>query len=256
MQDQITLPRTDTELDALITATASAEIRRASRSLLRTLVDEIDLRNASGNQRGGYFLVLEAVMNGIDPAELPSHFEREAAASRQRVQTALAALDEADARLKARRSILCARDGQLSALLSAIELAKNESVRAVQMQEYEIDVPTKTNNLVTAALEAGIDPAGLLALRPPRLDKEVESLKRYTLDLAVDPIRAVLNDPLRRIEKLPEWVRNILAKMGDYPGIGDFARTRYLEEVVTMLKGAVKQCARDAGGNVTGTLPR
>lgn len=227
------IPRTDADLDAVISALADGRIRNAADKFMSALKNEIEL-----NRRGGFHLAVEAVVHGIPPRDLVDHFARQEADSRQRAAEMLALLDETEKRLQARRAVVQAGDGKLAALLAAIGHAIEASASAVREQSAEVEY-VKHSRLVEAATAAGIDPTDLAKLRPPKLDTEIENLRRHQMNAAVGPIRSVLADPHRRTESLPEWVQNILATMGDCPGIGDFARTRYQEEVVTILKGAV-----------------
>jgi hypothetical protein len=241
-QIELKLPRTNIELDALAIAMKNPKVLRAASDLVRLLADEVELRDSRGNRHGGFLLLLEAIMDGmVDPADLIEKFNREGAESSKRALALLAALDEAEDRLKARRAVVQAGDGKLAVLLAAIECAQYDSIRAVRRQETDVE-HVKHSRLVEAATAAGIDPAELTKLRPPLIDKEAENIRRHWMGTAVAPIRAVLADPLRRTESLPDWVLGVLAKMGPCPA-ADFSpaiRDGYLREAIALLSEATR----------------
>lgn len=234
------IPRTPEELDSIVTALADKNIRRAVNSLLKALRTEIDLTDSRGNSSGGFHLILEAAMVGIQPGDMAEHFAQEEAESIGRTKEMLAHLDEAESRLVARRAAVRAIDPRLSTLLAAIEAAKRSSIAAVAAQEREHDVPTKTSKLISAAKEFGIDPAALMMLKPARLDSDAENRKRGMMNSAVGPIQAVLADSHRKLDELPAWIRDILEKMGEPPQSNPAALDAHLASVVALLTEAAR----------------
>lgn len=164
----------------------------------------------------GYVLMIaEAILEGIHTDDLAEHFRREAAAAQARTEEKHALVKRLDGLLKARRNEVRAHDLQLETMVKAL---RGEAARLEGVVILAKDRDERMKRLKAAAEASGADITAVLNAVPPPID-EAEVLTR-SRRMAADAGMAmsVKDDPLRRLDVLPEWMRESIPTLtpGDH----------------------------------------
>lgn len=223
-------PMTDAQLDLIITALSTPKAHAAAIRLTEASRDELAMRDRRGREDGPLYRVLEAILDGCDPAAVAEHLEREAAEVEARHASARDRLAAIRVQLDARRAHLRRHDAHVSALarVLAAEVARLEagSVAIQNKRTREIGILMGGGFSQEQAMKA-VDHAeaqeaarklGVLAsagiaaadAKPILTDaEESERMRARAAPLRADleRVQAFQRDELRDPARLPGWVR-------------------------------------------------
>lgn len=195
--------------DKAILALTDKATSAAALNLIHATGKELELVGRWGPE-GHILMICEAIAQGIHVDDLADHFRREIEAAKDRAKDKRAMIEAVDRVLKARRGEVREHDAHLESMRNALQ-REAASLEASLIGGKERD--EKMERLREAAVASGVDVEAVLGAVPPPPDAAAVMKRVQRMRADADAATKVLFDPLRRLEALPEWMRECISIM-------------------------------------------